>query len=300
MRHEQRDGGIFIEANGRLARAIEDGHERDAFRAIEDGASLSPDGNWNPLAKAFDLCRTGDDSAPRMITLLLSMGADPTSPFEWPREGYSATCAEYAVSRLSSFSRNPSQARDAKALESLTLLLEAGSAPPPSTLHVVLDPSFPSAQVSCAIKACSKMGLLPEIGDFIRAMERADSTALEELAWSAPSSSVRDRAGLTPLHHAAQDGNDKAVEVLLDAGAAVDTRALDGSTPLMAACSSPRATEKICAILLRWGADPIAPNKNGVSALEMAFARGSDTRKAFVLADRVASRGKQSRTALDG
>lgn len=299
MRQTGRDGGLFIEANGRLARALEDGCERDAFRSIEDGASLSPEGDWNPLAKAFDLCRTGDDSAPRMISLLISMGADPGAPFEWPREGYRATSADYAVARLSSFARNPVPARDAKALECLVLLLEAGAAPPPSTLHVVLDGAFSSPAVSGAIKACADMGLRPEIGDFIRAMERYDAGAVEELAWAVPSSTVRDRSGFTPLHHAAQDGNVEAVEALLDAGATVDARSLDGTTPLMCACSSPRASERVCSVLLRCGADPMATNDKGVSALEIAFARGSDARKAIALAETVARRGRDHRPGSD-
>jgi hypothetical protein len=291
MRHEtERAKGLFEETRGRLARALEDGAERDVFRAIEDGASLSSDGDWNPLAKAFDLCRLGDETAPRMISLLLSMGADPSETFEWPREGYKATPASYAVARISSFSRNPSVARDSAALECLSLLLESGAAAPSSALHCVLDATLPDGPVLRATRACCAMGLRPEIGDYIRAMNRPTLAALEELAWGFPSSDARDRSRMTPLHHAADEGNDYALEILLDAGASVDSRSEDGSTPLMRACSSPRATSRTCAILLRAGAEPTLPDEKGVSALEMAFSRGFDSDKSKTLAEFVSRR----------
>lgn len=67
----------------------------------------------------------------------------------------------------------------------------------------------------------------------------------------------------TPLHHAAYAGHVEMIELLLEAGAAVDAPALNGGTPLMRAIQSSRPS---CVdVLLKAGADVNAVTKTGVS-----------------------------------
>lgn len=73
----------------------------------------------------------------------------------------------------------------------------------------------------------------------------------------------QDQFVWTPLHHAAHAGHVEIIELLLEAGAAVDAPALNGGTPLMRAIQSSRPS---CVdVLLKAGADVNAVNKTGVS-----------------------------------
>lgn len=67
----------------------------------------------------------------------------------------------------------------------------------------------------------------------------------------------------TPLHHAACAGHVEIVELLLEAGAAIDALALNGATPLMRAIQSSRPS---CVdVLLKAGADVNVVNKTGLT-----------------------------------
>lgn len=80
--------------------------------------------------------------------------------------------------------------------------------------------------------------------------DRADVNKWDQFVW-------------TPLHHAAYAGHVEIIELLLEAGAAVDAPALNGGTPLMRAIQSSRPS---CVnVLLKAGADVNAVNKTGVS-----------------------------------
>jgi hypothetical protein len=72
----------------------------------------------------------------------------------------------------------------------------------------------------------------------------------------------RDYEGYTPLHHVAQDGNDRLAEALLAAGAEVDAVTPGGNTPLCMAAAAARNSEwggvhqlDVAKVLLEHGAN---------------------------------------------
>lgn len=74
---------------------------------------------------------------------------------------------------------------------------------------------------------------------------------------------VCDQFFWTPLHHAAHAGQVELIELLVEAGASVDARALGGGTPLMRAIESSRSS---CVdALIKAGASVNAENKKGLS-----------------------------------
>lgn len=80
--------------------------------------------------------------------------------------------------------------------------------------------------------------------------DRADVSKPDQFIW-------------TPLHHAACAGHVEIVELLLEAGAAVDALALNEATPLMRAIQSSRPS---CVdVLLKAGADVNVVNKTGLT-----------------------------------
>ncbi len=88
---------------------------------------------------------------------------------------------------------------------------------------------------------------------------------------------ARERDGYTPLHFAAQNGAHAAIELLLAAGADIDARSDDGQTPLWRACrASP--DESTAALLLRHGADPWN-DEHGGTVVE--FLRGLSNRPGY-------------------
>ena len=76
------------------------------------------------------------------------------------------------------------------------------------------------------------------------------------------------------MHFAAQENKENVAKLLVDAGAIIDLRDIDGNTPLSNAVFS-RATELI-AFLLEKGASLDAPNNHGVSPRELADSMGLD------------------------
>lgn len=72
---------------------------------------------------------------------------------------------------------------------------------------------------------------------------------------------MQDQFLWTPLHHAAHAGQEEIIELLIEAGAPVDARALSEGTPLMRAIESsqPSCVE----ILIKAGASVYAENKKG-------------------------------------
>lgn len=69
----------------------------------------------------------------------------------------------------------------------------------------------------------------------------------------------------TPLHHAAHAGQVELIELLVEAGASIDARALSGGTPLMRAIKSSRPS---CVdFLIKAGASVTAENKKGLNVL---------------------------------
>jgi uncharacterized protein len=81
---------------------------------------------------------------------------------------------------------------------------------------------------------------------------------------------VQDDNGWTPLHFAAQVASAEVTEALLSAGASVDIRDSFGNTPLFRAVFNSKGEGSVIGLLRRAGADPLAANSNGVSALQLA------------------------------
>ncbi len=81
--------------------------------------------------------------------------------------------------------------------------------------------------------------------------------------------------GLNAIHWAAEgsEGNAETISILLDAGMAVESRAADGSTPLVLAALNGRTPQIL--ELLRRGADVNATNSWGLTPLMAAASNGS-------------------------
>lgn len=87
-----------------------------------------------------------------------------------------------------------------------------------------------------------------------------DAAAVAEILDAGANSGTPDLAGLTPLHHAATNGEPAVIELLVARGASPDTPAANaaGGTPLH--CAAGNGQDGACACLLRLGADPSLRN----------------------------------------
>ena len=98
---------------------------------------------------------------------------------------------------------------------------------------------------------------------------------------------TKDAQGATPLHFAAgQNVNQRVLERLIELGADVDAREQAGATPLHAAASNSRSDE-IVAFLIAAGADVNARTRDGQSVLDV-----SKYQHKVVLREAGARRGK--------
>lgn len=80
---------------------------------------------------------------------------------------------------------------------------------------------------------------------------------------------MQDQFLWTPLHHAAHAGHVELIELLIEAGAPIDTRALSEGTPLMRAIESSRPS---CVdILIKAGASVYAENKKGLAETKQSL-----------------------------
>jgi len=95
-----------------------------------------------------------------------------------------------------------------------------------------------------------------------------------------------DKEGWTPLHYAASGSEPRAVELLLDQGAAIDARAPNGNTPLMMAAGY--GSIDAADLLARRGADVTLQSKAGSRASD--FARQADRDELAQRLDALAAR----------
>lgn len=80
--------------------------------------------------------------------------------------------------------------------------------------------------------------------------------------------------GMTPLHCAAQRGNEAMVDLLLDSGADINAQTAKGDTALHLA--TVKGERRVMKLLLARGADTKKTNKEGHTALHMAIGTASD------------------------
>lgn len=104
----------------------------------------------------------------------------------------------------------------------------------------------------------------------LAAAEQGDLALALLLAAGAYADAPDEALGWAPLHFAARAGALDSLHVLLQAGAALDFRAQDGSTPFMVAvhCGQTAAAEA----LLAAGANPFLPNARGKRPVDCAQA----------------------------
>jgi ankyrin repeat protein len=106
--------------------------------------------------------------------------------------------------------------------------------------------------------------------------ERPNPEIIRLLAERGADLNAADKGGWTALHFAGQDQKAEAVRALLEAGAAVDPRDADGTTPLWRAVMS-GSSKEVVRLLLEAGADPKAQDKWGSSSpLSLAEEMGED------------------------
>jgi ankyrin repeat protein len=102
------------------------------------------------------------------------------------------------------------------------------------------------------------------------AAAEGDVTLVEELLKSGANPAVADDNGWTPLHFAAKNYKPEVVRALLAAGAPVDSRDLHGNTPLSKAVFSSEGRGEIIRMLRSSNADPYADNLHGVSPVQLS------------------------------
>ena len=89
------------------------------------------------------------------------------------------------------------------------------------------------------------------------------------------------------MHEVSMNPNERMVDLLVEKGADVDHQDRDGQTPLHFLCKyrdadilNPEKAKKTAEALLRAGANPHIPNKEGKTAWQMA--QGSEYAKDFI------------------
>jgi ankyrin repeat protein len=85
---------------------------------------------------------------------------------------------------------------------------------------------------------------------------------------------TRDAAGRTPLMTAVAWGRAHTAALLLERGAGVDVRDDDGQTALMVISDARDEDVKLTALLLKYGADPRAKDRRGMTAVDRAAGHG--------------------------
>jgi ankyrin repeat protein len=102
-------------------------------------------------------------------------------------------------------------------------------------------------------------------------LQKACRELAEKLVSRGADVNLRDTEGRTPLHYAAQAGDENVGELLIDHGAEVDAMDASGATPLHDAA---RGSKSIVELLLTHGAAVSIADKRGDTPLHIAVLRG--------------------------
>ena len=129
--------------------------------------------------------------------------------------------------------------------------------------------------------------ILIQAGAAVRVTDNEGDTCLILAAYFGHTETVRYLAGLpevdlnhkgmgnhTALHSATEEGHISVVQVLIDAGAAIETKNKEGNSPLYSACCSGAANPDVLQVLIDAGADIDVKNKFGSSPLHCASEKG--------------------------
>lgn len=117
----------------------------------------------------------------------------------------------------------------------------------------------------------------PRFGELYRAVEAiAPIELIEQVIDRGADINEVVELGETPLHVAAAATYIPAVRLLLERGADVDPRNIDGSTPLVRYLSTPDPDPDVVALFLDYGSDVNAKDNNGETPLYYAEARSLD------------------------
>ncbi len=113
---------------------------------------------------------------------------------------------------------------------------------------------------------------LDENTPLIRASFLGNTNLVRMLLGHGADANAVNKRGWCGLHFAAQENRGDIAKLLVDAGAIVDLRDLDGNTPLSNAVFS--SAKEIIVFLLASGASLDTPNNHGVSPRELADSMG--------------------------
>lgn len=147
----------------------------------------------------------------------------------------------------------------------------------PNTLTEEGQPAISFAMYKGAAK-CVRVLLLSKQLNVNQADMHGDTpimvaSALDNSGWVAAliseGASVNRPGQWAPLHYAAASGSLKAVQMLLDAGADINAKSANGTTPLMMAARENKA--EVARYLLQKGADPSVVNQSEYNAAGYAM-----------------------------
>ena len=142
------------------------------------------------------------------------------------------------------------------------------------------------------VRLLLERGAHPDLGDrtghtpLTLAIARERDDLVEQLLRAGASSAPADSAALAPLVWAASLDRPRSIDQLMRAGAASRTKPSTG--PALHACARTGAL-RACERLLDWGADPVAVDKSGQSAVMLASQRQDDAMLALLRAPRSAA-----------